>query len=1005
MPSLPLRARYRLLSMDADTFIKRWGSSTRNETAASKPHFIDLCHLLEVPLPTDDPDGSVYAFEKGVAKANGRKGWADVWRRDCFGWEYKSKGRDLEAAHDQLLRYAGALGNPPLLITSDMARIVVQTNFTNTVTQATEIDLEALRDGSTRDRLRDCWLAPDRWKPGTTRQALTERAAGDFAELAERLRKRGHQAESVAHFVNRLVFCLFANDVRLLPAGMLGELLAIAQQEPTGFAEVASMLFRAMKEAGGRIGFRSVPWFNGGLFDDDTALPLLAEDIALLNKAAANDWSQIDPSIFGTLFERGLDPSKRSQLGAHYTDRAKIELLVAAVVTRPLTAEWEAAKAEIVAKMEMRAAVLKAAPAAAEAALLLAGADAVTAETQTARKDMRRATDRRTRKAVTLLLEADGLYRAFLARLRAFRVLDPACGSGNFLYVSMLDLKNLELRVNVEAEAMGLEPSFPAIGPESVLGIEINPYAAELARVSVWIGHIQWARRHGYSPPSDPILRKLDTIECRDAVLDGDGRKALWPEAKVIVGNPPFLGGKRMRATLGDGTCDRLFAAYQGQVPAEADLVCYWFARAQEAVASGTAERAGLVATNSIRGGANRRVLEPIAAACRISDAWSDEPWILDGAAVRVSLVVWGSNSVKLPVLDGASVPTIHADLTAGASNFTTASRLRENRGFCFQGPVKVGSFDIPGETARAWLCESSNPNGLFNSDVLRPWINGMDVARRWSDTWIVDFGEMPHDEVVFYALPYAWVQTNVKPLRDENRRERRKKFWWQHGETVPGLRLAICGLTRYIVTPRVSKHRLFTWVSGIVVPDSAVVAIARDDDTSFGILHSRFHELWALSLCTWLGVGNDPRYTPSTTFETFPFPDGLAPDRLSDSYAARPSAQAIANAAQVLVAARDRWLNPSELVNIIPEVVPGFPNRIVPKDEAAEAALRKRTLTNLYNTRGTPGGAWLDNLHRTLDEAVAAAYGWPADLADEEVLDRLLALNHERAGKQLNSN
>ncbi len=270
--------------MLADTFIKRWSASNRNETAGSKPHFLDLCQLLDVPPPTEDPDGSIYAFEKAVAKANGRKGWADVWRRDCFGWEYKSKGRDLEAAHDQLLRYSGALGNPPLLITSDMARIVVQTNFNSTITTSTEVDLEALRDGSTRDRLRDCWLFPDRWKPGTTRQALTERAAGDFAELAERLRKRGHQPEMVAHFVNRLVFCLFANDVRLLPTGMLGELLAIAQQEPAGFAEAASMLFRAMKDPGGRIGFRLVPWFNGGLFDDDMALPLLAEDIKGLSQ-------------------------------------------------------------------------------------------------------------------------------------------------------------------------------------------------------------------------------------------------------------------------------------------------------------------------------------------------------------------------------------------------------------------------------------------------------------------------------------------------------------------------------------------------------------------------------------------------------------------------------------------------------------------------------------------------------------------------------------------------
>ncbi len=607
--------------MDADTFIERWDASTRNETAGSKPHFLDLCALLDVPLPTDDPTGAVYAFEKQVAKANGRKGWADVWFKGHFGWEYKSKGRDLEAAHDQLLRYAGALENPPLLITSDMARIVVRTNFTNTVTQATQIDLEALRDACTRDRLRDCWLAPDRWKPGTTRQALTERAAGDFAELAERLRKRGHAAEAVAHFVNRLVFCLFANDVRLLPNGMLGELLVLAQKEPDSFADSAGMLFRAMSERGGRIGFRSVPWFNGGLFDDDATLPLTADDIALLNKAATNDWSQVDPSIFGTLFERGLDPSKRSQLGAHYTDRAKIELLVQAVITRPLVAEWEAIRSGMTDAMSERASVLKDSASAPAAALVLAEADAITAETQAARKDMRRASERRTRKADALLADADKAYRTFLERLRAFRVLDPACGSGNFLYVAMLALKDLELRISVDAEAMGLEPGFPSIGPEAMLGIEVNTFAVELARVSVWIGHIQWARSHGYPVPSDPVLRKLDNIECRDAVLAGDATAATWPAADAVVGNPPFLGGKRLRKVLGDAYCDRLFQAYAGLVPAEADLVCYWFSKAQEAVAAGLVARVGLVATNSIRGGANRRVLDVIARTGSIYDA------------------------------------------------------------------------------------------------------------------------------------------------------------------------------------------------------------------------------------------------------------------------------------------------------------------------------------------------------------------------------------------------
>ncbi len=732
--------------MDANTFIKRWDASTRNETANSKPHFLDLCALLDVPLPTDDPTGAVYAFEKQVAKANGRKGWADVWFKGHFGWEYKSKGRDLEAAHDQLLRYAGALENPPLLIASDMARIVVRTNFTNTVTQATQIDLEALRDASTRDRLRDCWLAPDRWKPGTTRQALTERAAGDFAELAERLRRRGHAAEAVAHFVNRLVFCLFANDVRLLPNGMMGELLALAQKEPGSFADSAGMLFLAMSERGGRIGFRPVPWFNGGLFDDDATLPLTADDIALLNKAATNDWSQVDPSIFGTLFERGLDPSKRSQLGAHYTDRGKIELLVQAVITRPLVAEWEAVRSGMTAAMSERAAVLKGSASVPAAALVLVEADAITAETQAARKDMRRASERRTRKADALLADADKAYRTFLERLRAFRVLDPACGSGNFLYVAMLALKDLELRVSVDAEAMGLEPSFPSIGPEAVLGIEVNEFAVELARVSVWIGHIQWARSHGYPAPSDPVLRKLDTIECRDALLNQDGTEAAWPAADVIVGNPPFLGAKEMRSTLTASNLAMLRCAYESHVAGGCDLVAYWVFRSAQLLSDGHIKSFGLVTTNKIRNGKNLSLLATACEHSRIAVAWSDLPWVVAGASVRTSLICLDRHNYLGPIcqLNGFTVPAIQPDLTSSqTAQFRPASVLFQNKGVAFVGGQKDGPFDISSKEAYRMISAPLNPNGKSNSDVIRPWCNGLELARRPTGRWIIDFGEM----------------------------------------------------------------------------------------------------------------------------------------------------------------------------------------------------------------------------------------------------------------------
>ena len=714
--------------MNPDLFIATWQANTRNEAAGSKPHFLDLCVLLDVPPPHSDPTGTTYAFEKGVKKAAGGGGWADVWKRGCFGWEYKARGGDLEKAHDQLLRYAGALENPPLLITSDMERIIVRTNWTNAVSERREFVLEDLRDPAVRGLLKACWADPDRWRPAVTRQALTEKAAGDFAELARRLRERGHAPQTVAHFVNRLVFCLFADDVGLLPDRLLSDMLTFATKAPTNFAGAASELFRAMRDRGGRVGFQPVPWFNGGLFDDDTALPLDGTDIALLSRVAALDWAEVDPSIFGTLFERGLDPDKRSQLGAHYTDRDKIGLLVDAVVVRPLLAEWEAARLRIAAAMDGRAALLRDAResgASSAEALVLAGAEGITVESRAAKSTMRRVADRRSKKLAALLAEAQALYVGFIDRLRAFRVLDPACGSGNFLYLSLLALKDLELRVSIDAEVLGLDPSLTLIGPEAVLGLEINPYAAELARVSVWIGHIQWARRNGFPPPSDPILRTLDTIECRDAVIAPDGSAASWPAASVIVGNPPFLGGKRLRNVLGDAYCDQLFAAYEGQVPAEADLVCYWFAQAQTAVKDGTVARVGLVATSSIRGGANRRVLEPIADAGAITNAWQDETWTLDGAAVRVSLVCWGREAAGAPRLNGRAVIAIHADLTAGETNLTTARPLLENQGVAFMGDTKGGAFEVPGDLARQWLKLPSNVNGKSNADVLRPWANG----------------------------------------------------------------------------------------------------------------------------------------------------------------------------------------------------------------------------------------------------------------------------------------
>jgi type II restriction/modification system DNA methylase subunit YeeA len=420
------------------------------------------------------------------------------------------------------------------------------------------------------------------------------------------------------------------------------------------------------------------------LFDDDTALPLTRDDIALVREAAARDWAEIDPSIFGTLFERGLDPDKRSQLGAHYTDRDKIMLIVEPVMIRPWLAQWATTRAEI--ERLLRQAEIAA---------------------DLGRAGRRGQAAQRTR----LTNEANTLYRGFLDRLSTFRVLDPACGSGNFLYLALLALKDIEHRVAIEAETLRLAREFPRIGPEAVKGIEINPYAAELARVTVWIGEIQWMRRNGFDVGRNPILKPLDTIECRDAILNDDGTEADWPEADVIIGNPPFLGGKLLRTGLGGDYIERLFATYFGRVPAEADLVVYWFAKAWERIATQNAQRAGLVATNSIRGGANRRVLDTLSRSGAIYDAWDDEPWILDGAAVRVSLICFAANKTVGEVqLDGALVSRINADLTGARLDLTTARRLPGNRGIAFMGDTKGGAFDITGRSSSRMAATSAEP-------------------------------------------------------------------------------------------------------------------------------------------------------------------------------------------------------------------------------------------------------------------------------------------------------
>jgi hypothetical protein len=594
-------------------------------------------------------------------------------------------------------------------------------------------------------------------------------------------------------------------------------------------------------------------------------------------------------------------------------------MIVRPVIIEPLEAEWAEALARMTALVEN-------APKATREKLLR-GAELA--------------------KSTRALAEAEAIHEAFIERLAKLRVLDPACGSGNFLYVALRALKDIEHRANLDAEALGLHRGFPRVGPECVLGIEINPYAAELARVSVWIGEIQWMRRNGFDAARNPILRPLDTIECRDAVLDlrdGDepstssvssppqderrgvaltqtahpeeglssphsGRiegpsrrsptRAEWPEAEVIIGNPPFLGNKKMIRELGEGYTLALRQAWP-EVPGGVDLVCYWFAKAWAMIVSGRAQRAGFVATQAIRRGTNRKVLRPVTDAGRIFDAWSDQEWTVEGADVRVSLICFERDGGRAARLDGQSVETIGADLKADAAP-DQPEALPENKNVAGQGTISGGPFELAPDIARKMLVAPNNPNGESNSAVLRPWRNGDDVTDRPADWWIIDFGpsrdvnEAALYEQPFAALEEAWTaeqqsrrEKGEKPLRDGEPKTAAR--WWILQRRRNGLLSALANQSRYLATPRVSKHRFFVWLEPQIIPDTRLVAFRREDDTFAGVLHSQFHELWSLRLGRQTRRRERPRICPYCDLRHLPLPRRSDPGHSRCRLCGRPA-------------------------------------------------------------------------------------------------------------------
>lgn len=936
--------------MTPEQFIEKWRKSELTERAASQSHFNDLCALLGHKTPTDaDPKGEWFAFDKGVEKRGGGDGFADVWMKEHFGWEYKGKHKNLDAAYEQLLLYREDLENPPLLVVCDMEQFVIHTNFTSTKHVVHEIPLLELDKPENLQLLRNVFENTEALKPTVTIQGITEEAARKVAEVALAIRSRGIEAHTAARFLDRIVFCLFAEDIRLLPAGIFTQILDRTKNEPARFGKVVGQLFDAMA-TGGNFGADTIRHFNGNLFSDANVLSLTKEEIARIAEAAALDWSAIDASIFGTLFERGLDPEKRAQLGAHYTSRTDIETIIEPVIIQSLRKEWGAVRETVVAFLAT--AVQEPTP---PKNIALTKEAALEAGKEIARSK---------RVAGQARTEAEKKILDFLGRLRGVRVLDPACGSGNFLYVTLQKLLELEKTVNRFLAESGFTSQFPQVSPLQLYGIEINSYAHDLAQMTVLIGYIQWLNANGYGHPPEPILQRLDkNFFCMDAILDlsdpANPKEPDWPTVEFIVSNPPFLGGKKLREGLSDECVDKLFQVWKGRVAPEGDLCCYWFEKARAQIEAGRCKRAGLLATQGIRGGANREVLKHIKESGDIFFAESDRDWVLDGASVHVSMIGFDDGSESNRQLDKKPVTRINPNLSDADADITKAVQLVENRNIGFMGDTKVGPFEIPESLAREMLT-ARNPNGKPNSDVVRPWANGLDITREPQRLWIIDFPPgMTEAEAALYEKPFEYIREHVKPFRAKARSgDFTGVPWWIHQRPRRDMREAINLLPRFIVTPCVSKHRVFVWLQNPTLPDHALIAFARDDDYFFGVLHSRAHEAWSLKLGTRLETR--PRYTPTTCFETFPLPEATPAQR-----------DAIAVAAKELNDQRNNWLG--------------------------DRTDKKRTLTILYNQKP----AWLTNAHRKLDETVAAAYGWPADLSDEQILERLLALNLERAKMQ----
>lgn len=979
----------------------RWADVAPAERANYQLYLTELAEALDVPKP--QPAGSGYQFELPVQMVNPdgttTTRFADLVKNGFFLLEAKDaeggKSTDLllRRAFGQAAQYTAFLkdGQPPYLLVLDVgATLLVWDRWTGTYggfQAARRIDLPTLHERPEDiELLQDIWTRPEARDPRAKANAVTREIATKLAKLAASLEERGYTNERVAKFLMRCVFTMFAEDVDLLPDEPFKGALVLGLEDPADFASATQELWAAMDE-GRRFGLKKLLRFNGHFFREQEVLPLEPKDFVVLHEAARADWANVEPTIFGTLLTRALDPTERHKLGAEYTPREYVERLVRPTIDEPLRERWALVQAEVIQLRERGRPI-----------------------------DKKRAVAR---------------LRKFHEWLRGLRVLDPACGSGNFLYVALATIKSVELEVLREIEAItGMaELTVEEVGPWQFHGIEIKPWARELAELTLWVGYYQWWRQtHGHTLPPEPVLRETGTLECRDAVLAWSGiredpsreeadptprivsprsgevvpdpeakrpyhvhidpQMAAWPEADFVVGNPPYMGQARMRESFGEGYVDALRETYV-DVPDTADYVMYWWYRAAVAVAGGRTIRAGLITTNSIRQRQNRQLLMTAREELGVRVAWAvpDHPWIDESGAadVRVAMTVLSCASgvaTRVEVgEDGSVTREIHAeslndDLTAHVDVATASSTpLLANEGLCSPGFKLHGAgFRLKPDEAQPLL--DSEP--AYRA-VLKPYRHGKDLADRPRGLYLIDFGLMEEEEARAYPVLYDIVRERVKPQRDANRRASYREYWWRFGEPRTTLREAWAALPRYLATIETSKHQWFTFLPREVAPDNKLICVASDDPFHLGVLSSRIHVEWALAAGGRLGVGNDPVYVKSSCFDPFPFPEPTM-----------EQADSIRALGERIDKHRKAALDRSERVTMT-----GMYN-VVEKLRSGEKLTERERETHTTAACGT-----LRDLHDDLDAAVAAAYGWPWPMEREEVLDKLVALHAARVKEE----